>query len=95
MPVDGKGGARERPGSGGFRLVAATVENVRGRDEHFHIGQKMMAEGHRLGGLQMGEPRHDRFRLPLRVIDQHGLQAPRASSRLSMASRPSSRSVAT
>ncbi len=64
-------GAVERKRGAGQRRGAerAFVEPAAGIGEaaavagrHFHIGQKVVAEGHRLGGLQMGEARHHRRR---------------------------------
>ena len=42
--------------------------------EHLDIGQQMMAEGHRLGDLEMGEARHHRRGFGLGAVDQRLLQ---------------------
>jgi hypothetical protein len=65
--------------------------------EHFDIGEQMMAEGDRLGRLQMGEARHDGAGVRRRLVDQGLLQAPRnCASRASIVSRTHRRkSVAT
>ena len=42
--------------------------------EHLDIGEEMVAEGHRLGRLQMGESRHDRVRMDERLVGERLLQ---------------------
>ncbi len=77
VAVEGKsgagqgGGAQRRfveppPGVGEAAAVAG---------EHLHIGQQMVAEGDRLGALQMGETRHDRVVTGRRLCRQGRQQA--------------------
>ena len=42
--------------------------------QHLHVGQQMVAEGHGLGGLQMGEAGHDRRGAVQGLLRQHGHQ---------------------
>jgi hypothetical protein len=49
--------------------------------EHFHIGHQVMAEGDRLGHLQMRESRHDRAGVKLGDIEQRALQVAQQAHR--------------
>ena len=53
---------------------AAVGEAAAVAAEHLDIGHQVMAEGDRLGGLQMGEARHDRRGILVGAVDQRGLQ---------------------
>ena len=46
--------------------------------QHLDIGQEVMAEGHRLGGLEMGEARHHRARVLVPEPDHHRLHGAQA-----------------
>jgi hypothetical protein len=76
VPVDGEGRAGQgrgaqralvhpRPGVGEAAGVAA---------EHLHIGHHVVAEGHRLGRLQVREAGHQRVRVRLGLGQQGALQ---------------------
>jgi hypothetical protein len=61
LPVDGKGRARQRSRAKGAFVHphAGIAEPRRVAAEHLDIGHHVVAPGHRLRGLQMGEARHD------------------------------------
>ena len=61
VAVDGKGGAGEggRPERAFVHADAGVVEAGAVTGQHFDIGQHVVAPGHGLGGLQMGEAGHD------------------------------------
>ncbi len=50
--------------------------------EHFDIGHAVMTEGHRLGGLQMGEAGHDGIGMLFGAVEEGGDQAWSACSRI-------------
>jgi hypothetical protein len=50
------------PSGHSFSRFAAVGGARTSRDDHLHIGQQVVAEGHRLGRLQMGEARHQHVR---------------------------------
>ena len=74
--VDGKGRAGQGGGAQGALVepFAAILEPPAIAAEHLHIGHHMVAEGDRLGGLQMGEAGHHRVGMALRLIDQRRLK---------------------
>ena len=49
--------------------------------EHLHVRQQVVAEGHRLRHLQMGEARHDERGVALGLVEQRALAARRAACR--------------
>ena len=61
VAVDRKGGAGERRGPSGHSLSRrrASAKRPAVAGQHLDIGEAMMAEGHGLGRLEMGEARHD------------------------------------
>ena len=59
----GRAGQRRRPQRAFVHAGACIVETTAVAREHFDIGEAMMAEGDRLGRLQMGEARHHRRRM--------------------------------
>jgi hypothetical protein len=69
----GEGGSTERRF---IEPLAAIGQTAAVAAEHFDIGQQMMAEGHRLGRLEMGKARHDRVGVLLGFGDQDALQLP-------------------
>ena len=74
--VDRKGGAGERR-SAERTLVeprAGVTETAAIAENHLDIGEEMVAEGHRLGGLQMGEAGHDGIGIGRRLFHQRQLQ---------------------
>ena len=76
LAVDGVGRAgQRRRAERAFIEAFAGVEQAPGvAAEHFHIGQQMVAEGHRLGILQMGEAGQDGVGFFFRTPDQRHLQ---------------------
>ncbi len=71
-PVDGEGGAgQRRRAQRAFIQPRPRIGQPPGvAGQHLHIGQQMVAEGHRLGGLQMGEARHHDARMLGRALGQ-------------------------
>gem|GEM_PF-7056153 len=63
MPVDGKRGAgkRTRPERGFVEPLSCISHPAAVPVEHLGVGQQVMAEGHRLCGLQVRKARHDGF----------------------------------
>src|SRR6185295_7435020 len=61
VAVDRKGGSSESAGAERALIEAAAgIGETRAvAGEHLDIGKAMMFEGHGLGGLEMGEARHD------------------------------------
>src|SRR5690606_6609770 len=66
FPVDGVGGSRECGGAEWTLVESATAVLQTGiiTIEHFVPRHQMVAEGHRLSGLQVSEAGHDGFRFP-------------------------------
>ena len=62
----GKGGGAERHTVDAFAAVGHTLEIAA---EHFDIGEHVVSEADRLGGLQMGETGHNGFGVLFRQID--------------------------
>ena len=60
VSVNGEAGAGECCGADRafVEVVDGMADPLAVAAEHFHVGHAVMAEGHRLGGLQMGEARH-------------------------------------
>ena len=76
VAVDGEGRAAQRGGAE-RRFVearAAITDAPAVAANHLHIGQQMVAEGHRLGALEMGETGHDGAGMAFRGVDQGGLE---------------------
>ena len=76
MAVDGERGPRQ-----GRHAERAFVQPFAGihkappvTAQHFHIGEQIMAQGHRLSTLKMGEAGHDGRGLSLGALDQRRLQ---------------------
>jgi hypothetical protein len=72
---------RERRTGKGCRAERALVQAAAGvlhaaavAGEHLDIGEQMMAEGDRLGRLEVGKARHDRARMRQRLGGERGLQ---------------------
>ena len=90
--VDREGGAGQRGGAERALVHAAPARRRTGRvaAEHLDIGHQVMAEGHRLGRLQVGEARHHGRRDAPRLGDQRALQgrAAGASSRVERVAHP-------
>ncbi len=63
-----------RPAGTRFIRARASAKRERSRRDHLVIGHQMMAERHRLGGLEMGEARHHRIGMLARPRDQRLLQ---------------------
>ena len=74
--VDGEGGAGERGGAERrfVQPLAGVGEAAAVAAEHLDIGHQMMAEGHRLGRLQVGEAGHDGGGVGERLLGQRLLQ---------------------
>ena len=64
-----RGGAERAFVEAGPRIGEAAAVARR----HLHIGEQMMAEGHRLRGLQMGEARHHRVGILQRLLGERAL----------------------
>ena len=76
MAVDGEAGSGK--GHGTQRVLVHALSRV-GQTrtvarQHFHIGQQVVAEGHGLGDLQMGEARHDGGGMRFRLAGERQLQ---------------------
>ena len=99
VAVDRKRGAGERGGAerAFVQPLARVGKAAAVARRHLDIGQQMMAEGHRLRRLQMGEARHHRAGMLQRLARRARADKPAsAASSASMASRTHSRkSVAT
>ena len=95
----GNDGAGERGGAerGFVQPLARVAQAAAVARRHLDIGEQMMAEGHRLRGLQMGEARHHGAGMLQRLLGERALVAAEQRRRVSsMASRTQSRkSVAT
>ncbi len=83
VAVDRKAGAGKRGGTDrAFVQMFDGVADAREvAAEHFDIGHAVVAEGHRLGGLQMGEAGHDGGGMLFGPVEEGGDQAARAPSR--------------
>ena len=68
----GQGGTAQRHA---VDPLAAVEQALAVAAEHLEPGQQVVAEGHRLGGLQMGEAGHDHRGMLLGLIQQAALQA--------------------
>ncbi|MNT64538.1 hypothetical protein D3C72_2024490 [compost metagenome] len=77
MAVDGKAGAGERrcPDRAFVHVLDRVAHALAVAAEHFDIGHAVVAEGHRLGRLQMGEAGHDGFGMFLGAVEEGGDQA--------------------
>ena len=62
------------PSGDSFKRLARIGETPAIAPEHLHIGKEVMAEGHRLRRLQMGEARHDGRGLGERLFGKRALQ---------------------
>ena len=73
--VERKRGAGQRRGAQrAFIAAPAGVgEAAAVAGGHFHIGEQVMAEGHGLGGLQVGEARHHRSGMGQRLLGKRAL----------------------
>ena len=80
VAVDGKRGARQRRRAQRrfIQPLARIREAAAVAAEHLDIGQQVMAEGHRLGRLHMGEARHDGAGMLLGLREQRPLQRQQA-----------------
>ena len=80
VAVDGKGRAGQRRGAQRrfIHPLPGVLETAAVAREHLDIGQQMMAEGHRLGRLHMGEARHDGVDMLLGLREQRALQRQQA-----------------
>ncbi|MCY1421274.1 hypothetical protein D9M71_369240 [compost metagenome] len=76
-PVDGVGGAGQRGAAQRHAVgaLAAVDQALVVAAEHFEPGQQVVAEGDRLGGLQVGEAGHDGVGFALGLLQQALLQA--------------------
>src|SRR5665811_1794860 len=63
-----------QPVTFGHHLLAYVEMAAAIARRHFDIGQQMMAEGHRLRGLQMGETRHHRAGVRQRLLGERALE---------------------
>ncbi len=77
LAVDRVGGARQRGAAQGHAVgaLAAVDQALVVAAEHFEPGQQVVAEGDRLGRLQVGETGHDGFGFTLGLLQQALLQA--------------------
>ena len=77
LPVDGEGGAGQ--GGGAERALVhprpGVVEAAGVAAEHLHIGHQVVAEGDRLGRLQMGEAGHQGVGVGLGLVEKSPLKA--------------------
>ena len=89
--------ARPRPAAARLTRRRQSASRAAVALEHLVIGEQVMAEGHRLRDLQVGEARHDRLGVALRQREQRLLERdPAARAIASIASRSHRRtSVAT
>ena len=85
------------PSGDSLRRAARVGKAAAVARRHFHVSQQMVAEGHRLRGLQMRQPRHHRAGMLQRLASPARADRPAsAASSASMQSRIHSRkSVAT
>jgi hypothetical protein len=76
MAVDREGGAGKRGGAerAFVEALARIAEAAAIARQHLDIGQQMMAEGHRLRRLQMGEARHHRAGMEIGLLGQGELE---------------------
>ena len=76
LAVDGEGGSGE--GGGANRAFVEALARVGEPSavaaQHFHVGEQMMAEGHRLGRLKVGEAGHDVAGVKRRLVDENRLE---------------------
>ena len=74
--IDGKRGSGQRRGAERHHVGAAPAvgETLSVAYQHLMPGQQVMAEGHRLGGLQMGEAGHQGVGVLLRQVEQCAAQ---------------------
>jgi hypothetical protein len=72
FPVDGIAGAGQRRRAQGQAVdpLAAVGQAFRVAGEHFLPGHEVVAEGHRLGRLQVGEAGHDGIGVGFRLVQQ-------------------------
>ena len=77
VAINGVGGARQSSGAqGGLVEPLATIQHAAIVPlQHFVPGQQVVAEGDRLGGLQVGKAGHYRAGLSLRQLYQARLQS--------------------
>ena len=90
LPVDRerRAGQRGRAQRALVQPLAGVGEPAAVAREHLDVGQQMMAEGDRLGRLQMREARHDGRRVRLRLARERELQRrERRIERIDAASR--------
>ncbi len=81
-------GQRRRPERALVEPAAGVGEAAAVAAEHLDVGEQMMAEGHRLGRLQMGEARHhDIRRAPRPCAASAQLQLPAAAGRTASSGR--------
>ena len=66
------------PSGDSFSRLLGILEAAAVAREHFDIGQQMMAEGHRLRRLHMGEARHDGVDMLFGLREQRALQRQQA-----------------
>ncbi len=76
FPVDGERGSRQCGGAQRTFVepLACVGEPPPVAGQHFHVSQAVMAEGHGLRGLQMGETGHDCVCMTLRLPQKGKLQ---------------------
>ena len=76
LPVDGKrcAGQRRRPERAFVQPLARISDAAPVPLQHLDVGEEVVAERDRLGGLQMRETRHDRAGMPVRVFQQRRLE---------------------
>ncbi len=72
LPIDRIAGAGERSAAQGQAVdpTPAIAEAFGVAGQHRFVGEQVMAEGHRLGNLQVGQARHDRGSVLLREVDE-------------------------
>ena len=78
VAVDRVGRSAERGGTERVLVEALPriLEAAGVASQHFHVGEEVVAEGHRLGVLQVGEARHDGRRFEFGAPHQRQLQSP-------------------
>ena len=89
--IDREGGAgqRSRPQRQPIDAAARVEHPLAVALEHLDVGQQMVAEGHGLGDLQVGKPRHHGVRMALGLRDELTLQrAQRGDDAIDLAAQP-------